>query len=135
MLWTYWVFTSYFVILITFCMSLFGRFQFWVPTRFPEVICPRYSPAKINLGLEIQKTNVGIRISIFEISCVPISRQNRQLWLFWPKFTQKLILGSEVQKSKCRFKIRPCVPIFSQNGQLWNFWPKFGEIAQLRATF
>ena len=23
-------------------MSLFGRFRFWAPTRFPEVICLRY---------------------------------------------------------------------------------------------
>ena len=37
---------------------------------------------KINLGLEIRKTNVGIRISIFEISCVPIFRQNGQLQFF-----------------------------------------------------
>ena len=34
---------------------------------------------KRKLGLEIQKTNVGIRISIFEIPCVPISRQNGQI--------------------------------------------------------
>ena len=27
---------------------------------------------KMDLGLEIQKTNVGIRISILEIPCVPI---------------------------------------------------------------
>ena len=25
-------------------MSLFGRFRFWAPTRFLEVICPRYDP-------------------------------------------------------------------------------------------
>ena len=29
----------------TFFMSLFGCSQFWAPTRFPEVICPGYSPA------------------------------------------------------------------------------------------
>ena len=39
--WIYWVFTSYFMILKIFCMSLFGHFQFWVPTPFLEVICPR----------------------------------------------------------------------------------------------
>ena len=33
----------------------------------------------MNLGLQIQKANVGIRISIFQIPCVPIFRQNRQL--------------------------------------------------------
>ena len=37
-------------------------------------ICP-----KRKLGFEIQKTNVGIRISILEILCVPIFRQNGQL--------------------------------------------------------
>ena len=97
-------------------------------------ICP-----KRKLGFEIQKTNVGIRISILEIPCVPIFRQNGQLWLFGPKFAQKWILGSEFQKSKSGFGIStsniPCVPIFSQNGQLWIFWPKFGEIVQLRAIF
>ena len=36
---TYWVLTSYFVILKI--LSLFGRFQFWAATRFREVICPR----------------------------------------------------------------------------------------------
>ena len=44
LLWIWWVFTSYFVILKIFCMSLFGRFWFWAPTRFPEVICPWYDP-------------------------------------------------------------------------------------------
>ena len=34
---------------------------------------------KRKLGFEIQKTNVGIRISIFEISCLPVSGQNRQV--------------------------------------------------------
>ena len=34
-------------------------------------ICP-----KRKLGFEIQKTNVGIRISILQIPCVPIFRQN-----------------------------------------------------------
>ena len=76
-------------------------------------ICP-----KIDLGLETQKTNVGIRINVLETSCAPIFRQNGQLWLFRSKFAQKLILGLEFQKSKWRFKIsisrRLCVPIFSQ---------------------
>ena len=34
---------------------------------------------KMKLGFEIQETNVEIRISILEISCVPIFRQNGQL--------------------------------------------------------
>ena len=41
---------------------------------FLALICP-----KMDLGLEIQKTNVGIRISILETPCVPIFRQNGQL--------------------------------------------------------
>ena len=34
---------------------------------------------RMDLGLEIQKTNAGIRISILEIPCVPIFRQKGQL--------------------------------------------------------
>ena len=34
---------------------------------------------KMDLGLEIQKTNVGTRIIIIETLYVPIFRQNRQL--------------------------------------------------------
>ena len=37
-------------------------------------ICP-----KRYLGFEIQKTNVGIRISVLEKTYVPIFRQNRKL--------------------------------------------------------
>ena len=36
----------------------------------------------MDLGLEIQNTNVGIRISILEIPCVPIFSQNRHKWIF-----------------------------------------------------
>ena len=36
-------------------------------------ICP-----KMDLGLEIQKNKVGIRISILDIPCVPTLSQNRQ---------------------------------------------------------
>ena len=28
-------------------MSPFRRFQFWVPTRFPEAICPRHGPVQV----------------------------------------------------------------------------------------
>ena len=95
--------------------------------------------AKRKLGFEIPKTNVGIRISIFEIPCVPIFRQNGQLWLFGPKFAQKWILVSNFWKSKSGFGINTstlsCVPIFRQNGQHLVFRPKFMEIAQLCAIF
>ena len=90
--------------------------------HFLTQICP-----KSKLESEIQKTNVGIRISILEIPCVPIFRQNRQLWIFGPKFAQKWIFGSKFQKSKSGFGIKILdilrVPIFRQNGQLWIFGP------------
>ena len=41
---------------------------------FSAQICP-----KMDLGLTIQKTIVGIRISILDIPCVPIFSQNEQL--------------------------------------------------------
>ena len=89
--------------------------------------------------MEFQNINVGIRISIIEIACVPILRLNGQLWPFEPKFAQKWILESEFQKSKSGFGISTFSiswePIFIQNGQLWNFRPKFGEITQLRVIF
>ena len=47
---------------------------------FLEQICP-----KRNLNLEIHKNNVGIRISILEIPCVPIFRQNEQICPNLPK--------------------------------------------------
>ena len=91
------------------------------------------------LGFEIQKTNVGIRMSILEIPCIPIFRQNRQLWIFMPKFAQKWNLGSKFQKSKSEFGINTsnisCMSIFRENGQLLIFWSKFGETAKLGAIF
>ena len=78
--------------------------------------------SKMDLGLEIHKTNVGIKISILDIPCVPIFRQNRHFLLLRSKFSQKLILESEFQKFESGFGINtskiPCVPIFSQNGLL-----------------
>ena len=53
---------------------------------FSAQICP-----EMDLGLAIQKTIAGIRISILDISCVPMFSQNEQLWIFWPKFVQKKI--------------------------------------------
>ena len=80
---------------------------------------------KMDLSFEIQKSNVGIRISILLIPCVSIFWQNRQISFFRPKFAQQWILGSEFQKSKSRFQISSSTisyePIFSLNGQLWIF--------------
>ena len=45
----------------------------------------------MDLGLEIQKTNVTIRISILEITCIPIFRQSERLRLFQPIFALKWI--------------------------------------------
>ena len=50
----------------------------------------------MDLGLEIVKSNVGIRIKILEILSVPIFNQYEELWLSRPKFAQKWILGSEL---------------------------------------
>ena len=51
-------------------------------------ICPKSS-----LGFEIQKTNVGRRISIFEIPCVPIFRQSKQIRRFGLNFTKNEFWG------------------------------------------
>ena len=91
------------------------------------------------LGSKFQNLKSEFGISILDILCATIFRQNAQLWIFRPKFAQKWILESEFQKSKSGFGIStsniPCVSIFSQNGKLLIFWPKFGELAQLPATF
>ena len=88
-------------------------------------------------GQNFKNLKSGLGISILEILCTPIFRQNGQLWIFGPKFAKTWIFGSEFQKSKPRFGINtsniPCVPIFSQ--KLLIFRPKFGEIAQLRPIF
>ena len=101
---------------------------------FLAQICP-----KRKLGFEIQKTNIGIRISILQIPCVPIFRQNGQLWIFRPKFAQKRILASKFQKSKSGFGIGILeilyAPIFRQNRQLGIFGPKFAQKWILMSEF
>ena len=109
------------------CMCGCAKFQAKQTTlTFSVQICP-----KMDLGLAIQKTNVGIRISIVKMSCMPIFRKNEQLWLFRPKFAQKWVLGSTFQNSKSGFG--DCIleilwaPIFRQNKHLWIFGPKFAQ--------
>ena len=51
---------------------------------------------KMDLGLAIQKTNVGIRIGIIKMPCVPIFTKNEQVWLFRPKFAQKGVRISKI---------------------------------------
>ena len=60
---------------------------------FLAQICP-----KMDLGLQIQKTNVGIKISILEIPCVPIFRQKRTTLTFLAQICRKTGLGLEIQK-------------------------------------
>ena len=60
----------------------------WTTLNFSAQICP-----KMDLGFEIQKTNVGVRISILTIPCVPIFRQNGQPWLFWPSLPKNEFWG------------------------------------------
>ena len=101
---------------------------------FLAQICP-----KRKLGFEIQETNVGIRIGILEVSCVPIFRQNWQLWIFGIRFAQKLILSRNFKKAMSRFRISIldilCVTIFRQNGQLWIFGSKFAQKWILGSVF
>ena len=76
----------------TMCMCGCAKFQVKQTTlTFSVQISP-----KMDVGLAIQKTNVGIRIIIVKMPCVPIFRKNK-LWLFRPKFAQKWVLGSEFQ--------------------------------------
>ena len=76
-----------------------------------------------NLELEIQKTNVGIRISILEIPCVPIFRKNKQLWLFELKFSQKWIFGVWIRNQHLQHTLRAN---FQSKWITLIFWPKFG---------
>ena len=55
---------------------------------FSAKICP-----KMDIGLKIEGNNVGIRISILEIPCVPIFRQNGQLCLFCPNLPKNECWG------------------------------------------
>ena len=76
--------------------------------------------------LEIQKTNVRIRISTLEIPGVPIFNQNEQVCFFLAQICRKIDLGFEIHKTNMGKTISiveiSCVPIFSQNGQLSFFF-------------
>ena len=79
-------------------------------------ICP-----KIDLGFEIQKTNVGIKISILEIPCADFQAKWTTL-TFLAHICPKIDLGLEIQKTNVGIRISilkiPCVPVFRQNKQL-----------------
>ena len=91
----------------------------------------------MDLGLETEKTNVGIRISIPEIPCVPIFRQN----IFHPNFPKNevwsrnfknLSPASESASPRyhvCQFSVKmDNVEFFGQNlGKLPNYVRYFGS--------
>ena len=99
---------------------MLANFQsIWTTLNFLTQFC-----AKMDLGLENEKSNVTIRInSVCQFS---VNMENSDF--FWLKFAQKWILRSEFQKSKSRFGIStskiPCVPIFNQSRQLRFFSAK-----------
>ena len=77
----------------------------------------------MDLGFEIQKTNVGTRISNLEITCVPNFQAKRTtLTFFGPNLPKNKFWGSKFQKFKSGFGISIleilCALIFRQNGQL-----------------
>ena len=57
-----WTLTSYFLILKTFYLSLFGCFSFGAPTPFSEVICPRHNSVQ----------SWSITLSLNSFSLVPL---------------------------------------------------------------
>ena len=57
-----WTLTSYFLILKTFYLSLFGYFSFGAPTPFSEVICPRHNSVQ----------SWSITLSLNNFSLVPL---------------------------------------------------------------
>ena len=86
----------------------------------------------MDFWLEIQKTNVEIRISFLEIPCVSIDNfvflnLNLPKNGFWSWNFKNLRSGFGISTSKIL-----CEPFLSQNEERWIFRSKFGEIAQLR---
>ena len=76
----------------------------------------------MDLGLAIQKTIVGMKISILDIPCVPIFSQKEQLLNFLAHICPKKDLGLETEERNVGIRINIaetlCLPIFSQTGQL-----------------
>ena len=95
--------------------------------NFLAKICPN-----MDLGLETEKTSVGIGITILEILCVAIFSQMGNFY-FFAQICPKMDLGSEIQKTNVIIRIRisiheiPYVPIFRQNEKPWLFWPEFAQ--------
>ena len=77
----FYLFFQTLLCILTITSSRYSMYQ--LPGRvenssFSTQICP-----KKELGLETEKSNVGIRINIVETLCVPIFSQTGQLWVFW----------------------------------------------------
>ena len=95
----------------------------------------------MDLGLEIQKTNVGIKISILKIPCVPIFKQSGHFLLFRTDIAQKLILGRNFRDFSpdlesappryhvCQFSVKTDnFEFFGRNlGQLPKYMRRFGS--------
>ena len=87
----------------------------WTTLTFLAQICP-----KMYLGLETQKTNIGIRIRILEILCVQFSGKTDNFDSS-AQICPQMDLGLEIQKiNRIRISIIKilCVLIFRQNRQL-----------------
>ena len=86
----------------------------------------------MDLALEIQKTNVGIRISILQIDIMGVNFESKQTTLnFLVQIWPKMDLGLVIEKTNLGIRISIlkifCVPIFCQNGQFRLSWAKFGQ--------
>ena len=77
--------------------------------------------SKKDLGLETEKSNVGIRINIVERMCANF-QPNWTTLSFSVQICPKMDLGFEIQKTNVGTRISnleiTCVPIFRQNEQL-----------------
>ena len=85
---------------------------------FLAQICP-----KMDLGLEIQKTNVGIRISIIKLPCVPVFRKKGQLWHFRPNLPKNRFWGRNFKNLSLDWDVSP--PIYHEcqfSVKMDNFW-------------
>ena len=84
---------------------------------------------KKDLELEIEKSNVRIRINIVETLCANFQPNWTTLTLF-AQICPKIDLGSEIQKTNVGIRISiiemPCVAIFWKNAKLRPFqiYPK-----------
>ena len=62
-----------------FCLSLFGRFRFWAPTRFLEEVCPRYDLDTTSSPSSPKQVQEAHKPGLFQ-SCHPQSNYYRQIF-------------------------------------------------------